>query len=177
LRARTRQVSAAPFSLAATQGMLLLTQRDFLFLRLLRCFTSPGSPPSSKGQIIRHDSYGVPPFGNLRIKACLPAPRSLSQAATSFFAIWYQGIHRVLLWFNHKNEYSFFSNRITLRAINNVRHWQSQMPDVIAPSGSSLASFLLHRIVIRLSRYSLRDFVSHQCSSSSLRLISKCSKR
>ncbi len=29
---------------------------------------------------------GVAPFGNLRIKACLAAPRSLSQLATSFFA-------------------------------------------------------------------------------------------
>ena len=33
------------------------------------------------------------PFGNLRIKACLPAPRSLSQATTSFIACNRQGIH------------------------------------------------------------------------------------
>ena len=37
----------------------------------------------------------VSPFGNLRIKACLPAPRSLSQAATSFVACCRQGIHHM----------------------------------------------------------------------------------
>ena len=40
----------------------------------------------------------VSPFGNLRIKACLPAPRSLSQAITSFVAYHRQGIHHVHLF-------------------------------------------------------------------------------
>ena len=40
----------------------------------------------------------VSPFGNLRIKAYLPAPRSLSQAITSFVAYHCQGIHHVLLF-------------------------------------------------------------------------------
>ena len=40
---------------------------------------------------------GVPPFGNLRIKARLPAPRSLSQATTSFIACDRQGIHHIHL--------------------------------------------------------------------------------
>ena len=39
----------------------------------------------------------VSPFGNLRIKACLPAPRSLSQAITSFVACNRQGIHHMHL--------------------------------------------------------------------------------
>ena len=39
----------------------------------------------------------VSPFGNLRIKAYLPAPRSLSQAFTSFVAYHCQGIHHMLL--------------------------------------------------------------------------------
>ncbi len=39
----------------------------------------------------------VSPFGDLRIKACLPAPRSFSQATTSFFACDRQGIHHVHL--------------------------------------------------------------------------------
>jgi hypothetical protein len=39
----------------------------------------------------------VAPFGNLRIKACLPAPRSLSQATTSFIACDRQGIHHMHL--------------------------------------------------------------------------------
>jgi hypothetical protein len=39
----------------------------------------------------------VAPFGNLRIKACLTAPRSLSQLATSFIAFSRLGIHRMPL--------------------------------------------------------------------------------
>ncbi len=39
----------------------------------------------------------VSPFGHLRIKACLAAPRSLSQLATSFVAFSRLGIHRVPL--------------------------------------------------------------------------------
>ena len=39
----------------------------------------------------------VSPFRNLRIEACLPAPRSLSQATTSFIASRCQGIHHTLL--------------------------------------------------------------------------------
>ena len=39
----------------------------------------------------------VSPFRNLRIKAHLPAPRSLSHAITSFFACHRQGIHHMLL--------------------------------------------------------------------------------
>ena len=39
----------------------------------------------------------VSPFGYLRIKARLPAPRSFSQAATSFFACDRQGIHHMHL--------------------------------------------------------------------------------
>ena len=35
----------------------------------------------------------VPPFGHLRIKARLPAPRSFSQTSASFFACNRQGIH------------------------------------------------------------------------------------
>ena len=39
----------------------------------------------------------VSPFGNLRIRACLSASRSLSQITTSFIASDCQGIHRVRL--------------------------------------------------------------------------------
>ena len=39
----------------------------------------------------------VSPFGHLRIKARLPAPRSFSQATTPFFACDRQGIHHVHL--------------------------------------------------------------------------------
>ena len=70
----------------------------FLFLRVLRCFSSPrsllrsyeftpGSPALSAG--------GVSPFGNLRVNAYLTTRRSLSQSITSFFASQRQGIHRM----------------------------------------------------------------------------------
>ena len=47
---------------------------------------------------VRYLCRWVSPFGNLRIKAHLPAPRSLSQAITSFFAYHRQGIHHMLLF-------------------------------------------------------------------------------
>ena len=47
--------------------------------------------------IMRYLCRWVSPFGNLRIKANLPAPRSLSQAITSFIACNRQGIHHMHL--------------------------------------------------------------------------------
>ena len=51
----------------------------------------------------------VSPFRYLRIKACLPAPRSFSQASTSFFAFDCQGIHllRLFTWFENPTRYSY----------------------------------------------------------------------
>ena len=45
----------------------------FLFLRVLRCFSSPRLPPASYVFTDKQytDVYWVPPFGNLRIKAYL----------------------------------------------------------------------------------------------------------
>ena len=48
--------------------------------------------------IMRYLCRWVSPFRNLRIKANLPAPRSLSQAITSFVAYHRQGIHHMLLF-------------------------------------------------------------------------------
>lgn len=50
----------------------------------------------------------VSPFRYLRIKACLPAPRSFSQASTSFIAFDCQGIHllRLFTWFENPTRYS-----------------------------------------------------------------------
>ena len=48
--------------------------------------------------IERYPCGWVSPFRNLRIKANLPAPRSLSQAITSFVAYHCLGIHHVLLF-------------------------------------------------------------------------------
>ena len=55
----------------------------FLFLRLMRCFSSPGLPPDCSGY---HDcSWWVVPFGNPRIDSYLPIPaayRSLSRPSS-----------------------------------------------------------------------------------------------
>ncbi len=46
---------------------------------------------------IRYPRGWVSPFRDLRINAYLPAPRSFSQAITSFVAYHRQGIHHMLL--------------------------------------------------------------------------------
>jgi len=51
---------------------------------------------SDKGDKVLNP-YRVSPFGYLRIKAYLPAPRSFSQAITSFIGITCQGIRSVPL--------------------------------------------------------------------------------
>ena len=85
------KVWALPRSLATTSGIVVY----FLFLRVLRCFSSPTYLSQSyfiqKG-VAGHNSYGVSPFGHLRIKAQLAAPRSLSQLHASFIGILRQGI-------------------------------------------------------------------------------------
>ncbi len=66
----------------------------FLFLLLLRCFSSEG------WLTLRCDmpsAYRVVPFGNLRIYRSCAAPRSLSQLTTSFFVSKSQGIHHTPL--------------------------------------------------------------------------------
>jgi hypothetical protein len=77
----------------------------FLFLRVLRCFTSPRSLQnpmcSGTGNWPLNASW-VSPFGHPRITARLPTPRGLSQAPTSFIGSWYQDIHRLPLVACHK---------------------------------------------------------------------------
>ena len=49
----------------------------FLFLRLLRCFSSPGvASVALRRRISRHYSGWVSPFGDPRIKACLRLPEA-----------------------------------------------------------------------------------------------------
>ena len=70
----------------------------FLFLRVLRCFSSPGSPRYAMNS--RNDNTTLLVLSSLiRISAdlCLfAAPRSFSQLVTSFFGAMYQGILRML---------------------------------------------------------------------------------
>ena len=65
----TNLVWAVPRSLATTNGIT----NCFLFLRVLRCFSSPGLPPN-----LSQDDYSsssrVAPFGNLRIIALFQLP-------------------------------------------------------------------------------------------------------
>src|SRR4029078_7375316 len=70
----------------------------FLFLWVLRCFTSPRSlhtPYFIQARVTGHDSSQVSPFGPPRINARLPTPQGLSQAPTSFIGSRCQGIHHM----------------------------------------------------------------------------------
>ena len=63
----------------------------FLFLRLLRCFSSPGSPPQLMDWAVagRSLSCRVSPFRDLRINVYLPLPaafRSLSRLSSALSA-------------------------------------------------------------------------------------------
>ena len=78
----------------------------FLFLWVLRCFTSPRSlhtPYFIQVQVTGHDSSWVSPFGHPRITARLPTPQGLSQAPTSFIGSRCQGIHHVPFIACHTN--------------------------------------------------------------------------
>ena len=81
-------------SLAATQEIIVY----FLFLRVLRCFSSPGAlhmPMNSA-----HDGQTLLwPGSPIRISAdqyLFAVPRSFSQLTTSFFGVWCLGIHPAL---------------------------------------------------------------------------------
>src|SRR3990167_5527392 len=52
-----------------------------LFLRVLRCFTSPGSLYAGVTPRIPVQHWRVSPFGYLRIKGYKPPPRSFSQVS------------------------------------------------------------------------------------------------
>ena len=69
----------------------------FLFLQVLRCFTSLRSPPWAMYSPM--DDRGSPlpgfPIRASPDHSLLAAPRGLSQLATPFIASWHQGIHRV----------------------------------------------------------------------------------
>ena len=72
----------------------------FLFLWVLRCFTSPRY--LHLPYVFRQGRWAITPnqvslFGNPRIEVWLPTPRGLSQAPTSFIGSWCQGIHRAPL--------------------------------------------------------------------------------
>ena len=80
------------FGLIRFRSPLLTESILFIFLRLLRCFTSPRvALPSLYIQlgVMPHYRHWVSPFGNPRIKACLPLPeayRSLLRPSSPYDA-------------------------------------------------------------------------------------------
>ena len=67
-----------------------------LFLALLRCFSSGGSPPMTIWFIIGYLAVGFP-IRKSPDRSSFAAPRSLSQLITSFVGSWCQGIPLALL--------------------------------------------------------------------------------
>ena len=84
------QVWALPFSLAATKGIKL----RFLFLWVLRCFTSPGLPHavSQRGNALLIRA-GFPHSEIPGSKVASHLPEAYRRHATSFIASIFQGIH------------------------------------------------------------------------------------
>ena len=77
---------------------LLSESRLMYFPRATEMFQFTRFASHSYVFTMRYPEGWVSPFRNLRIKANLPAPRSLSQAITSFVAYHCQGIHHMLLF-------------------------------------------------------------------------------
>ena len=71
----------------------------FLFLALLRCFSSGGSPPVPMDSV--QDTWTLPHVDcSIRTptdQSLFAAPRGFSQLIASFFGSWCQGIHPALL--------------------------------------------------------------------------------
>ena len=87
-------VWAPPLSLATTRGIVIY----FLFLRVIRCFSSPGSPHYTMDSC--NDNVTLLTLcSHIRISTdhgLFATPRSFSQLVTSFFGAMYQGILRSL---------------------------------------------------------------------------------
>ena len=83
--AGTSAVWALPRSLATTGGITVC----FLFLRVLRCFSSPGSPPLCGCQVF---NLAGCPIRRSADQWSLAPSRGLSQLITSFIAFESQGI-------------------------------------------------------------------------------------
>ena len=80
-RAGTRAVWAVPRSLATTGGITFC----FLFLRVLRCFSSPRSPPPNSGGCPRCTRTGCPIQEPVDLRP-LASPHGFSQLAAPFIA-------------------------------------------------------------------------------------------
>ena len=96
----TPQRKPPRFGLFRFRSPLLTESLRFLFLRLLRCFTSPGiaCPLLFYSEwddfLLRKPGY---PIRKSPGHSLCAANRSLSQLITSFIACWHQGIHSMPL--------------------------------------------------------------------------------
>jgi hypothetical protein len=107
----------------------------FLFLRVLRCFTSPRShqtPYFIQVPATPHDWSRVPPFGHPRINARLTTPRGLSRPPTSFIGSQCQGIHPVPFK-THTNQDKRTKPRHTPHAPRGVCNARNHYPTLNQP--------------------------------------------
>ena len=97
----------------------------YLFLALLRCFSSGGSPRMTIWFIIRYLAVGFPIRKSPDL-CSFAAPRSLSQLITSFIGSWCQGIPLALLlaWSSSKFD-------------SHVSHWPRQLLATCSMRGCS----------------------------------------
>jgi len=97
-RGPTTPGASSRFGLVRFRSPLLTESILFLFLRLLRCFTSPGIAcfflfySEKDDRVLILSGY---PIRKSPDQSACAAPRSLSQLVTSFIACWHQGIHCV----------------------------------------------------------------------------------
>ena len=117
------------FSLLRFRSPLLAESRLLSFPPGTEMFHFPGFARPDlwiQSAVRRHYPPWVSPFGDLRIKAWLAAPRSFSQLPTSFFASCRLGIHRVPLVAWSSLSSSFFQLPLTF-----PRRPRSNAPDSI----------------------------------------------
>jgi hypothetical protein len=84
----------------------------FLFLRILRCFSSPGSPPDCSGfHVFNMKGFPIRKSTDQRLFA---PHHGISQLITSFIASWSQGIRRSPLF-----AFNFFTFKLTFNMSKN----------------------------------------------------------
>ena len=95
----------------------------FLFLRVFRCFSSPGSPDITMCSLCRITTLLVM-SSLIRISAVLrlfATPRSFSQLVTSFFGAMYQGIlHTLFVAYSSFSILLFFVFRLCLLFLKKI---------------------------------------------------------
>ena len=120
---RSSKSSAKEHRLFRFRSPLLSESRLMSFPRATEMFQFTRFASHTYEFSMRYPEGWVSPFRNLRIKANLPAPRSLSQAITSFVAYHCQGIHHMLLFawpynfdlskLSSRNDVWSFTRRVT----------------------------------------------------------------